>query len=158
MIWKAVLERKARREAARRRGRRRHRRIREEPEPGAEDEEESYVMTLYDLLGVSRKATSEQIKRAYREKSKRMHPDRTGREDRSFISRLNQAKETLLNAKERRRYDEFLARREEGWIREMTGEIEGAEPPERIKGKPLLRLAPGEKVYKKKKAEADWED
>jgi len=158
MIWKSAQERKAQREAAGRRGRRRHKRVKEDPEPGEDDEEESYIMTLYDLLGVSQKATSEQIKRAYREKCKRMHPDSTGREDRSFISRLNQAKETLLNARERKRYDEFLASREEGWIREMAGEVEGAEPPERIKGSPLLRLAPGEKICQKRRAKADWED
>ena len=146
LLWKWAVE-----EAKRRKNPRlKQRKAKLDPEPGKDDEEESYIMTLYDLLDVNKKATSEQIRAAYRNKCKNMHPDKTGREDRKFISRLNQAKDTLLNAKERKRYDEYLARREEGWIRQMAGELEGDEQRIRIKGQPIPRLAPGEQVLKKK--------
>ena len=165
LIWKRSVEAREARENEKKLVKYKKKRARErkkekkKPEP-LDDEDESYVMTLYDLLGVSRKASAQQIKKAYREKVKNMHPDKTGREDRSFVSRLNTAKDTLLDPVERRKYDEFLDRREVSWIREMSGELSSGSGEQRIilKQGQIPRLAPGETVMKKKNDAAVWED
>ncbi len=161
MLYKRSKEENAKREYDRAmigKKKRRKKKAKKIPEPGSDpDEEESYVMTLYDLLGVSNKASALTIKKAYREKVKNMHPDKTGREDRTFITRLNQAKDTLLDPLERKRYDDFLDRREVSWIHEMAGEVEGTDNVIRVRGKKIPRLAPGERVCKKTKEVMDWE-
>ena len=158
MLWKRSKELKAQRKWDKAKKKRKKKRIREVPEPGTEDEEESYVMTLYDLLNIKRTASDAQIKRAYRNAVKNMHPDKTGMDDRSFVSSLNIAKHTLLDPGERKKYDEFLDRREVSWIHEAAGEVQG--PEHRImvtKGK-LPRLAPGEQVCRKSNEFMDWDE
>jgi curved DNA-binding protein CbpA len=61
-------------------------------------------MDHYETLGISRDATQEQIKRAYRKHAKRVHPDRTGGSDQA-MSAVNGAYETLSNPTRRLRYD-----------------------------------------------------
>ncbi len=65
--------------------------------------------TLYDLLGLPRDATSEEIRRAYREKARRLHPDHNEKpgETQLFID-IQQAYETLSNPEEKQRYDKNL--------------------------------------------------
>lgn len=63
-------------------------------------------MDYYDVLGVSKAASADEISAAYREKSKRHHPDVN--DDRFASQRfkhLQAAKETLTDRKERARYD-----------------------------------------------------
>ena len=59
---------------------------------------------LYELLGVEKGATKEEIKKAYRRKSAEYHPDKTGG---SMVkqSLLNLAKETLIDEEKRSHYD-----------------------------------------------------
>lgn len=59
---------------------------------------------FYDLLGVTRTATEDEIRSAYRTKAKLAHPDREGGNVRQ-MARLNEAYETLGNADRRARYD-----------------------------------------------------
>jgi len=158
MLFKGRKEDLEKRKQARRRARRKPKKIKHIPEPGKEDEDESYVVTLYDLLGVSNKATPEEIKRAYRQKCKNMHPDVTGMDDRSFISSLNVAKHTLLDPKERKRYDQFLDKREVSWIHEMAGEVEGTDHRIKVTGSAIPRLAPGESVCKKANEDMEWDE
>ena len=70
---------------------------------------------FYDILGVSRDATQEDIEEVYRKLIAKYHPDRfqgMGEEvltlAREKTAKINEAYETLGNPKKRREYDEFL--------------------------------------------------
>ena len=55
-------------------------------------------MDFYELLGIKRDATKEEIKKAYREMAKKYHPDVNKSKDANqIIISLNEAKSTLLN-------------------------------------------------------------
>lgn len=63
----------------------------------------------YEVLGVSKQATDEEIKSAYRKKAKECHPDlhpndKTAEER---FKELNEANEVLSNPKKRAQYDQF---------------------------------------------------
>lgn len=59
---------------------------------------------LYKILGVDRRASQDEIKKAYREKSKIYHPDNGGNEEDFII--LNEAFTILFDGSKRREYDE----------------------------------------------------
>jgi hypothetical protein len=63
------------------------------------------VATLYDLLGVTPDATFEQLRRAYRERVRELHPDTNPRASDEAIRQLNGAWSILSNAERRREYD-----------------------------------------------------
>lgn len=58
---------------------------------------------LYTILGVEKNATQEDIKKAYREKSKLHHPDKGGSED--MFKKINEAYSTLSDEQKRHNYD-----------------------------------------------------
>ena len=63
----------------------------------------------YEVLGVDKKATDEEIKRAYRRKAKECHPD-LHPDDKDAVERfkeLNEANEVLSDPDKRARYDQF---------------------------------------------------
>ncbi|MEI6627019.1 MAG: molecular chaperone DnaJ [bacterium] len=60
----------------------------------------------YDILGVKKGATQEEIKAAFRKAAHEHHPDKQGGSDVKF-KELNEAYQTLGHADKRRQYDQF---------------------------------------------------
>jgi DnaJ-class molecular chaperone len=60
--------------------------------------------SLYDTLGVDKNSSPEDIKKAYREKSKSAHPDRGGSNEEQ--ANLNKAYTLLIDVEKRARYDQ----------------------------------------------------
>ena len=61
------------------------------------------MKNYYDILGVSEDASSEQIKKAFKDIAKKEHPDRGGNE--AIFKEANEAHDTLKDAKKRQEYD-----------------------------------------------------
>jgi len=62
-------------------------------------------MDYYDILGVSRTATDSEIRKAYKAKSMKHHPDRGGNEEE--FKRVNEAYSTLKDPKKKAMYDQY---------------------------------------------------
>ncbi|VDP77454.1 unnamed protein product [Echinostoma caproni] len=77
----------------------------------------------YQVLGVTSNATAEEIRSAYYEQSKRVHPDRSNAENSNRASseaflRLSDAYSLLSNPSSRRMYDQYVASQRNGvWSR-----------------------------------------
>jgi curved DNA-binding protein CbpA len=65
------------------------------------------MTTFYDILGVSPQATADDIRRAFRQTAKRLHPD-TADGTETLMRQLNEAYETLRDPDRREAYDEAL--------------------------------------------------
>lgn len=62
-------------------------------------------MSYYDVLGVSKNATADEIKKAFRKKAVEHHPDKGG--DESKFKEISEAYETLSDESKRSDYDRF---------------------------------------------------
>lgn len=60
----------------------------------------------YSILGVSKSASPEEIKKAFRELAHKHHPDKQGGDEAKF-KEANEAYQTLSNAEKRKAYDQF---------------------------------------------------
>ncbi len=60
----------------------------------------------YDVLGVSKTASADEIKKAYRKKAHQYHPDKGGGDDAKF-KEINEAYQVLGDTEKRSRYDQF---------------------------------------------------
>ncbi|MDP3800515.1 MAG: molecular chaperone DnaJ [bacterium] len=60
----------------------------------------------YNILGVNKEATQDDIKKAYREKAHKFHPDKSGGDEAKF-KEINEAYQVLGNPDKRAQYDRF---------------------------------------------------
>ena len=62
----------------------------------------------YELLGVQKGASKDEIKKAYRKKAMQYHPDRNpGPESEAKFKEVSEAAQVLLDDQKRARYDQF---------------------------------------------------
>jgi molecular chaperone DnaJ len=62
----------------------------------------------YEILGVSKEATQEEIKKKFREMAKKTHPDKTKEDSEEEMVELNKAYEILSDEERREKYDRYL--------------------------------------------------
>jgi molecular chaperone DnaJ len=60
----------------------------------------------YDILGISKGASDDEIKRSYRKLAQKYHPDKSGGDEAKF-KEINQAYEVLSDKKKRSQYDQY---------------------------------------------------
>ncbi|WP_067960257.1 DnaJ domain-containing protein [Nitrosopumilus sp. Nsub] len=62
----------------------------------------------YEILGVKRDATAEQIKKSFRELAKKTHPDKTKEDSEQEMININKAYEILSDEKSKEKYDRYF--------------------------------------------------
>lgn len=60
----------------------------------------------YEVLGVSKDASEDEIKKAFRKKAHELHPDKEGGDEAKF-KEVNEAYQTVGDAQKRKQYDQF---------------------------------------------------
>src|SRR6185437_7693842 len=60
----------------------------------------------YEILGVGKSASADEIKKAYRRLAVQYHPDKQGGNEEKF-KEINEAYEVLKDTEKRKRYDQF---------------------------------------------------
>lgn len=62
----------------------------------------------YEILGLSKEATQEEIKKNFRELAKKTHPDKTKEDSERQMMELNKAYEVLSDKENKEKYDRYL--------------------------------------------------
>jgi len=65
-------------------------------------------MDYYELLGVAKNATQDEIKKAFHRLAHKYHPDKGG--DEKKFKELNEAYQVLSDAQKRQQYDQAMER------------------------------------------------
>ena len=60
----------------------------------------------YNILGVSKGASQDEIRKAYRKLAHQYHPDKSGGDEAKF-KEINEAYQVLSNTQKRQQYDQF---------------------------------------------------
>lgn len=60
----------------------------------------------YDILGVSKTASQDEVKKAFRKQAHKLHPDKSGGDEAKF-KELNEAYQVISDPEKRKRYDQF---------------------------------------------------
>ena len=60
----------------------------------------------YNILGVDKNASQEEIKKVFRQKAHKLHPDKEGGDEAKF-KEMNEAYQVLGDPKKRQQYDQF---------------------------------------------------
>lgn len=81
-------------------------------------------MSHYETIGVHETATAEEIKKAYRERSKELHPDANDGDDKGF-AKLAKAYEVLSNPERRKKYDDTGIDTENNEVEQVNSIIAG---------------------------------
>lgn len=66
------------------------------------------MKNLYSILGVSTSATEEEIKKAYKELAKKLHPDRNNGIETEQFKEINEAYDILSDKKKKAEYDKEI--------------------------------------------------
>lgn len=95
---------------------------------------------FYGILGIKPDATANQIKSAYREQVKQLHPDYYGENAEPFRE-LQEAYTVLSDPEKRQKYDEQLSRRQRPRPTRSTSGVSPIEPisPQR-KASPIVEV------------------
>ena len=62
----------------------------------------------YEILGIKKDATAEQIKKSFRELAKKTHPDKTKKDSEEEMIQINKAYEILSDKTSREKYDRYM--------------------------------------------------
>lgn len=62
----------------------------------------------YEILGVKNDATSEEIKKSFRELAKKTHPDKTKEDSEEEMIKINKAYEILSDKNSKEKYDRYF--------------------------------------------------
>ena len=81
----------------------------------------------YDTLGLSKDATDDDIKKAYRKLSLKYHPDRKDMPDNEMFCKINDANEVLSDSFKRKQYDMQSMGGMSGFAMFHGGDMEGVE-------------------------------
>ncbi len=68
-------------------------------------------MDFYKILGVRKDATEEEIKKAFREKARKYHPD-LNKEYSDYFKKITEAYNTLIDSEKRKEYDSYFLQKE----------------------------------------------
>src|SRR3989338_6512327 len=64
------------------------------------------MVNYYDMLGVSKDASEDEIKKAFRKLAHKYHPNKGGGDEKKF-KEINEAYQVLSNKEKRHQYDQF---------------------------------------------------
>lgn len=115
-------------------------------------------INYYEILGVSRDASSEEIKKAFRELSKKYHPDLNQGVDQSIQQQINEAYEVLKNVTKRAEYDTKFAEYERSEQERANAARETAYQRQKTEQQHSYSQSPKQEYYRRTYESRDYEN